>query len=447
MDFGELEAVMERFLWQSYPQHLQSTLFHAERIAPLRKKSLQERLDAAYEFKKRGDDRIEEKKWREAVTQYEFAYGLFKYCDKAGKKISMHDDTKAARELRQEQLSQGTIKDDAFTQFWLEVDEMMCSCLTLIATAKLAMRHPPSEEALAATNEALEFRPNHVPALYRRSQAHLLMENYGDAVRDAKDAYYYADEQDKFDMWKYRKHVYERRRQETLFWGMVGFIRDLPWTIASFPWTFAAMAPKQQALTVLLIAASVGWYQMPRGTIRAVVFGAPRVLGDVAAADNLSAAATQAGGNASASDVGSKMSGAAGAMGALRKQAAEFDTDAAQAASTKAAESKEERRQRQRAEKAAKAAQKQAEKERKAAEKAAAKAAKEAAKQAAKKAAVDAKAAKDAAKQASVAKETAPAVMNAAAAATSGGASAAEEELIEIEDYDETSEIDESETW
>ena len=75
MDFGELEAVMERFLWQSYPQHLQSTLFHAERIAPLRKKSLQERLDAAYEFKKRGDDRIEDKKWREAVTQYEFAYG------------------------------------------------------------------------------------------------------------------------------------------------------------------------------------------------------------------------------------------------------------------------------------------------------------------------------------------------------------------------------------
>merc|ERR1719424_2392859 len=80
MDFGELEQGMERFLWQSYPQHLQSTLFHAERIAPLRKKSLQERLDHAYEFKKRGDDRVADKKWREAVTQYEFAYGLFKYC-------------------------------------------------------------------------------------------------------------------------------------------------------------------------------------------------------------------------------------------------------------------------------------------------------------------------------------------------------------------------------
>ena len=47
--------------------------------------------------------------------------GLFKYCDKQGKKIAMHDDTKPARELRQEQMEAGTLKDDAFTQFWLEV--------------------------------------------------------------------------------------------------------------------------------------------------------------------------------------------------------------------------------------------------------------------------------------------------------------------------------------
>ena len=33
----------------------------------------------------------------------------------------MHDDTKPARELRQEQMEAGTLKDDAFTQFWLEV--------------------------------------------------------------------------------------------------------------------------------------------------------------------------------------------------------------------------------------------------------------------------------------------------------------------------------------
>merc|ERR1719409_2052279 len=149
MDFGELEQVMERFMWQSYPQHLQSTLFHAERIGPLRKKSLQERLDHAYEFKARGDERMVDKKWREAITQYEFAYGLFKYCDKVGKKITMHDDTKAARELREEQRANGELKADAFTTFWLEVDEMMCSCLTLIGTAKLSLRNPPAEEALA----------------------------------------------------------------------------------------------------------------------------------------------------------------------------------------------------------------------------------------------------------------------------------------------------------
>jgi hypothetical protein len=71
MDFNELEAVMERFLWQSYAQHLQNTLFHSERIAPLRKKTLQERLDHAYEFKARGDERVAANKYREAQTQYE----------------------------------------------------------------------------------------------------------------------------------------------------------------------------------------------------------------------------------------------------------------------------------------------------------------------------------------------------------------------------------------
>ena len=267
---------MERFLWQSYPQHLQNTLFHAERIAPLRKKTLQERLAQAYEFKARGDAKVDEKKWREGVTQYEFAYGLFKYCDKVGRKISMHDDTKAARELREEQASSGEeVKDDHFSRFWLEVDEMMCSCLVMMALCKMSYKNPLLEEALAAANEALEFNPAHVPGLFRRSKIHLLLENYGEAVDDANHAYKCAkgDEELQYRMWQHRKHAYAERRANTIFWGAVGFTMDLPWTVCGAPWTFAAMSPKRQALVVLLVGLAVGFYQMPAGTITALVYG------------------------------------------------------------------------------------------------------------------------------------------------------------------------------
>ena len=266
MDFNELEAVMERFLWQSYAQHLQNTLFHNERIEPLRKKSLQDRLDQAYDFKKRGDERVDNSKFREAQTQYEFAYGLFKYCDKTGRKITMHDDTKAARELREEQAnSREGIKDDAFTRFWLEVDEMMCSCLVMMALCKSSYKNPLLEEALQAANEALEFCPTHAPALYRRSQVHELLEMYGEAVADARAAYRHAPEELKFDLWRHRKHAIATRRANTVWWGFVGAVGDLPGNVVRFPLTFARMSPRRQALLVLCVSLAVGLYRMPPG--------------------------------------------------------------------------------------------------------------------------------------------------------------------------------------
>ena len=51
-----------------------------------------------------------------------------------------------------------------------QVDELLCSCCTMIAVCKLNLKHPLPDDALAASNEALEIRPTHSPALYRRSQ-------------------------------------------------------------------------------------------------------------------------------------------------------------------------------------------------------------------------------------------------------------------------------------
>ena len=46
-------------------------------------------------------------------------------------------------QVRVQQLEEtGDIKEDAFSKFWLEVDEMMCSCLTLITVCKLSVKRP-----------------------------------------------------------------------------------------------------------------------------------------------------------------------------------------------------------------------------------------------------------------------------------------------------------------
>ena len=105
--------------------------------------------------------------------RYEFAYGVFKYCEKKNRKISMHDSAKAARDMRQEAIDTGEEpKDDAFTKFWLQVDELLCSCVVMIAVCKMSLKTPLLEDALAACNEAIELRPHHSPAYYRRSQVH-----------------------------------------------------------------------------------------------------------------------------------------------------------------------------------------------------------------------------------------------------------------------------------
>ena len=263
--------VMERFLWQSYPQHLQNTLFHADRIAPLRKKSLQDRLEEAYTFKGKGDAKLEDGKYREAQLQYEFAYGMFKYCEKQGRKITMRDDTKSARDMREERMQNGggerDSADDAFDKFWLEVDMLMSVCLTLMAVSKMNYRNPLLEEALAAANEAVEFRPDHAAALYRRSQVHEKLEMWGDAVADARAAYECAPEDLRFELWRHQKHAIETRRANSLFWGFMGFMGDLPRNIVRLPWTLGEMPPMRRNLIVFFLSLCVGLYRLPAGTL------------------------------------------------------------------------------------------------------------------------------------------------------------------------------------
>ena len=159
---------MERFMWQSYPAHVKATLFHAEQLVPLRKKSLSERMTQALAFKAAGDRQFASGDFRAAQVKYECAYGLFKYCEKQGQRISLSDDPKRMREVRQEQPD--SVPLDGLSRFWLAVDALLASCLVLIAACRLLGPSSNADEAVAAANEALEIRPGYSAALYRRSQ-------------------------------------------------------------------------------------------------------------------------------------------------------------------------------------------------------------------------------------------------------------------------------------
>jgi tetratricopeptide (TPR) repeat protein len=135
----------------------------------------------------------------------------------------------------------------------------------------LNYRNPPLEEALQATNEALEFHPAHAPALYRRSQVHEKLGMYSEAVSDAYAAYRHAPEEMRFDLWKYRKEAIATRRANSLWWRCMGAIADTPAALVRFPWTFAEMSPTRRGMLVLLIALAVGFYRMPSGTLPMLV--------------------------------------------------------------------------------------------------------------------------------------------------------------------------------
>merc|ERR1719217_2019790 len=97
-----------------------------------------------------------------------------------------------------------------------------CSCLTLMAVCKMNYRNPLLEEALAAANEALEFNPDHAPALFRRSQVHEQLEMFSESVADARQAYKHAPDEMKFELWRHMKHAVETRRANSFFWGFLG---------------------------------------------------------------------------------------------------------------------------------------------------------------------------------------------------------------------------------
>ena len=110
-----------------------------------------------------------------------------------------------------------------------QVDVLLCSCLVLISACTLLGPGGSNEEAVAAATEALEIRPGHSQALYRRSQAYLNDGKLSEAVADARAALEACDEASEESRAKLRVHVahLERaRRDASLWWALVGTVED-----------------------------------------------------------------------------------------------------------------------------------------------------------------------------------------------------------------------------
>jgi len=287
---------MERFMWQSYPQHVQNTLFNEELLKPHRKKTLEERLAQGYAFKAKGDELFERKKWTRAVKEYECAYGLFKYCEKHGQKITLQDDAQTARQQRRDNPD----LDNRFTRFWLQVDELLCSCLVLVAACHLQASKSSTahEAAVATTTEALEIRPGHPPALYRRSLAYEKQANFSMAVADARESLRCArritsaDDDDRVlvRLERHFNRMVHVRREHSLWWGFVGQVSDAGAAVLQTPQRVAALSRPQQLLLVLVLAALClvgthsGLLDGPAQSAHAVASSDPDELGELAEA-------------------------------------------------------------------------------------------------------------------------------------------------------------------
>ena len=84
-----------RPVWDSWPQYFQHSMFMQEPIVSARGKLFSERLSLALEIKAQGNKHFMNKKYEEAVAQYEKALAIFKYCenkDPGWKTKGIHDD-------------------------------------------------------------------------------------------------------------------------------------------------------------------------------------------------------------------------------------------------------------------------------------------------------------------------------------------------------------------
>jgi len=163
----------DRKKFETWPQYFQNTLWMQGRAIELRELPVTERLEPAKELKDKGNAHFREKRFSEAVEQYEQALGSFRYA-------KQHDEGWKKKGIRDETIENIDERGEGETR--AAIDEFLVSCYNNLAACYLGRAASGEPEpgstvdadyrlCIAACTAALELQPECAKAFYRRARA------------------------------------------------------------------------------------------------------------------------------------------------------------------------------------------------------------------------------------------------------------------------------------
>lgn len=185
----------DRKKFENWPQFFQNSLWMKGPALELRPLPVSERLPGALKLKEAGNDLFREKKFTDAIEQYEQAVGSFKWA-------KQHDEDWKKKGIRDETIE--VIEDLGEGDTHAAVVELMVSCYNNLAACYLGRARSGSREpgltvdedfrlSIHACTAALELQPSCAKALYRRACARVEPISAGatamdEAIRDLSEA-------------------------------------------------------------------------------------------------------------------------------------------------------------------------------------------------------------------------------------------------------------------
>ena len=176
----------DRTIWNRWPQHVQHTLFHGgdEEVTTARDAVYKDRVEAAWKFRKTGNDEFKEFKLQDAIHSYEKAYACFDFitCSEPDYKTKgIKDRWMTLHEFEAVEPCEDTNNLSKEEQMG-EVSDFKVACVLNLTACYLKMKD--WDNAIKCATCALESDPKNVKALYRRAEARIGPKQHGQLEED-----------------------------------------------------------------------------------------------------------------------------------------------------------------------------------------------------------------------------------------------------------------------